>query len=63
VLGDALLPHLPRLILAVALIIFGFLLLMFGILAEMLTKIHYRGESPYRIQSVERGDDAEEPDA
>ncbi|WP_248517287.1 glycosyltransferase family 2 protein [Salinarchaeum laminariae] len=56
-LGDALLPHLPRLVLAVALILFGFQMLMFGILAEMLTKIHYKGEVPYRIQSVERGDD------
>lgn len=55
VLGDELLPHLPRLILAVALVIFGFQLLMFGVLAEMLTKIHYKGEAPYRIQSVERG--------
>jgi glycosyltransferase involved in cell wall biosynthesis len=63
VLGDALIPHLPRLILAVALIIFGFQLLMFGIMAEMLTKIHYRGESPYRIQSVERGDEADEAEA
>ncbi|AGN01353.1 glycosyltransferase group 2 family protein [Salinarchaeum sp. Harcht-Bsk1] len=56
VLGDSLLPHLPRLIFAVALIIFGFQLLMFGIMAEMLTKIHYKGEVPYRIQSVERGE-------
>ncbi|GAB3689024.1 glycosyltransferase family 2 protein [Salinarchaeum chitinilyticum] len=57
VLGDALLPHLPRLVLAVALILFGFQMLMFGVLAEMLTKIHYKGEVPYRIESVERGDD------
>jgi len=57
--GDALMPHLPRLILAVALILFGFQLLMFGLLAEMLTKIHYKDEVPYRIQSVERGADAD----
>jgi len=59
VFGDSLLPHLPRLILAVALIIFGFLLLMFGIMAEMLTKLHYREEAPYRIESVERGEPEE----
>jgi len=57
--GDALTPHLPRLIFAVALILFGFQLLMFGLLAEMLTKIHYKDEVPYRIQSVDHGGDAD----
>jgi glycosyltransferase involved in cell wall biosynthesis len=52
VLGDSLLQHLPRLVFVVALILFGLLLVMFGFLAEMIAKIHYREQSPYRIDST-----------
>jgi len=51
VLGASLAPHLPRLIFIVALILFGFQLVMFGVLAEMLTRVIYRRETPYRIES------------
>ncbi|ERG88903.1 MAG: glycosyltransferases involved in cell wall biogenesis [halophilic archaeon J07HX5] len=51
VFGASLAPHLPRLILTVALVLFGFQLVMFGVLAEMLTRVIYRDETPYRIGS------------
>lgn len=50
--GAQLTPHLPRLILVVALVIFGFQLIMFGFLAEMLIKNYYRDIDPYRISEV-----------
>jgi glycosyltransferase involved in cell wall biosynthesis len=50
--GVSLLTKVPRLLLAVALILFGGQLLVFGFLAEVLTKLYYRNEKPYRIQSV-----------
>jgi glycosyltransferase involved in cell wall biosynthesis len=50
--GVELLPRLPRLILTVALILFGFQLLMFGFLAEILTKIYYKDETEYRIKEI-----------
>jgi glycosyltransferase involved in cell wall biosynthesis len=46
---------LPRLILTVALVLFGFQMLMFGVLAEMLTTILYRNERPYRIERIHDG--------
>ncbi|MEM4781773.1 MAG: glycosyltransferase family 2 protein [Halalkalicoccus sp.] len=52
VYGIPLSPRLPRLILVVALVLFGFQLLMFGFLAEMLTKRHYADEKTYRIERV-----------
>lgn len=48
----SLLTKLPRLLLAVALILFGGQLLVFGFLAEVLTKLYYNDEKPYRVQSV-----------
>lgn len=45
-------PHLPRLIATVGIGVFGLLLFMFGILAEMLTKLHYENETPYRVRRV-----------
>jgi len=54
--GVSLAPeHLPRLIFIVALVLFGFQLIMFGVLAEMLTRVIYRDETPYRIESVYDG--------
>lgn len=52
VFGVELLPRTPRLILTVALVLFGFQLLMFGFLAEMLIKIYYKNESEYRIETI-----------
>ncbi len=43
-------PRTPRLMLVVLLITFGVQLLVFGTLAEMLTKQHYRDEPEYRIE-------------
>lgn len=54
--GQPLTPHLPRLILIVALIIFGFQLVMFGFLAEMFTKMYYRDDRTYRIETIDDGD-------
>lgn len=53
--GESLLPHLPRLVLTVALVLFGFQLVMFGVLAEMLTRLLYRDERPYRIRRTYDG--------
>lgn len=50
--GVELVPRTPRLILTVALVLFGFQLLMFGFLAEMITKLHYDGKKPYRVERV-----------
>jgi glycosyltransferase involved in cell wall biosynthesis len=52
VFGQSLLTELPRLILTVALILFGVLLLMFGFLAEMMTIIHYEDREPYHVERV-----------
>ncbi len=54
--GASLLPRLPRLILTVALVLFGVILIMFGFLAEMITMLHYRERTPYRIERVLVGD-------
>jgi glycosyltransferase involved in cell wall biosynthesis len=53
--GESLRPHLPRLVLTIALILFGFQLVMFGVLAEMLTRVLYRDEQPYRIERTYGG--------
>lgn len=45
-------PRTPRLMLIVLLTIFGLQLFVFGVLAEMLTKIHYRDRSEYRIADI-----------
>jgi glycosyltransferase involved in cell wall biosynthesis len=45
-------PRTPRLILISLLILFGFQLLIFGVLAEMITKLYYTNEEPYRIDTV-----------
>lgn len=50
--GVELVPKTPRLILTVALILFGFQLVMFGFLAEMMIKSHYRNDEPYRIETT-----------
>lgn len=51
-LGQSLLPRLPRLMLVVALVLFGLLMVMFGFLAEMITMLHYREREAFRIESV-----------
>lgn len=49
VFGVSLAPRTPRLILVSLLVMFGLQLLVFGVLAEMLTKLHYRDEREYRV--------------
>lgn len=61
VYGIELVPRTPRLILTVALVLFGFQLLMFGFLAEMLAKLHYCTEKTYRIERI-HGRDSEPTD-
>ncbi|WP_276256215.1 glycosyltransferase family 2 protein [Halomontanus rarus] len=58
--GAALTPHLPRLVLTIALILFGFQLVMFGVLAEMLSRLLYQDECPYRIERVDNGETPEQ---
>ncbi len=50
--GESILPHLAQLLLAVALVLFGFLIFMFGILAEMLSKIYYEDRKPYVVEKT-----------
>lgn len=50
--GEPLTPHLPRLLLVIAMLLFGLQLLTFGIIAEMLTRLRYRDERPYRIATT-----------
>ncbi|QLD84793.1 glycosyltransferase family 2 protein [Natronomonas halophila] len=45
-------PKTPRLILISLLILFGVQLFIFGVLAEMITKLYYKSEEPYRISEV-----------
>lgn len=45
-------PRTPRLILIVLLITFGFQLLIFGVISEMLAKLHYTDKQPYRINNI-----------
>lgn len=54
-LGVELLPRTPRLILTIALVLFGFQLIMFGFLAEMMIKVYYRDDREYRIESIHTG--------
>jgi glycosyltransferase involved in cell wall biosynthesis len=61
-LGQSLIPRLPRLILTVALILFGIQLVMFGFMAEVLVKLYYRDDTPYRIAEVVRGDEQDAPE-
>lgn len=50
--GESILPHLGQLLLSVALVLFGFLVFMFGILAEMLSKIYYEDRKPYVVEKT-----------
>jgi glycosyltransferase involved in cell wall biosynthesis len=50
--GVQLTTKLPRLVLVIALVLFGVQLFMFGFLAEMVTKLHYRDQEPYMIEEV-----------
>jgi glycosyltransferase involved in cell wall biosynthesis len=63
VFGVPLGPRLPRLILTVALVLFGFQLLMFGVLAEMLAKRHYADEKTYRIDRIHGREATDDPPA
>lgn len=45
-------PHLPRLILIAVLVLGGLLMLGFGLVTELLTRLLYRDERPYRVSEV-----------
>lgn len=52
-LGDAtLLGNLAKLLLSVGMVLFGSLLVIFGVLVEFMTKLYYRDEQPYRVETV-----------
>ncbi len=60
--GASLTPRTPRLLLSIGLVLFGFQLLMFGFLAEMIVKQQYRHDRPYRVRTtVGDGVTGEEP--
>jgi hypothetical protein len=52
VFGVSLAPRTPRLILISLLVIFGIQLVLFGFLAEIMVKINYKEESPYRVKEL-----------
>lgn len=52
VYGVSVLPRIAQLLLAVGLVLFGFLLVMFGFLAEMMTKIFYEERKPYVVKET-----------
>lgn len=51
-LGQQLGPHVPRLILVAVLVLGGLLLVALGVLSELLTRLLYRDERPYRVREV-----------
>lgn len=51
-LGQALGPNLPQLLLCVSMVLFGTLLVFFGVVLEYLGRIYYRDEREYRIDRV-----------
>jgi glycosyltransferase involved in cell wall biosynthesis len=59
--GASLVPKLPRLILVTAMVLFGLQLVMFGFLAEMVSKTHYEDRDPYRIGTIVTGDKPIDP--
>lgn len=50
--GVPLTPRLPRLILVIGFILFGTQLMVFGFLAEMVTKLHYSDKKPYHVDTI-----------
>lgn len=48
----SLLSKMPRLVLLVTFIMFGLQILIFGFLAEMITKLRYTDRKPYRVMEV-----------
>lgn len=50
--GVGLADKTPRLILVALLVLFGLQVVVFGVLAEMLAKLHYRDEREYRVDRV-----------
>lgn len=45
-------PRLPELLLAVSMVLFGMLTLMFGVILQVLTRMYYADEREYRVQRV-----------
>jgi len=52
-LGNPIAQHMPRLLLISLLVLSGLLVTGLGVLAELLTRLLYRDERPYRVAEVE----------
>jgi len=50
--GAALAPNLPQLLLSVGLVLSGMVVVLFGIVIQFLTRIHYSDRPEYRIERV-----------
>lgn len=50
VFGSPLLEHLPRLVIVGGMVLFGLQLVLFGLVAEFITKLYYREEDEYRVE-------------
>jgi len=60
IFGVPVLSEMAQLLLAISMVLFGFLLLMFGILAEILMKIYYSDRNNYTIESIEKSGEHKE---
>lgn len=52
VFGVAIAPKIARVVLAALLILSGLLVVAMGLLSELLTRLRYREEQPYRVERV-----------
>jgi len=50
--GAALAPNLPQLLLSVGLVLSGMVVVLFGIVIQFLTRIHYQDRPEYRVERV-----------
>lgn len=50
--GQALLPNLPQLLLSVGMVLFGALMIIFGVVIQFLTRMYYDDRPAYRVERV-----------
>ena len=50
--GGTLLGNLAKLLLSVGMVLFGTLLVIFGFVVQVLVRLYYDGERPYRVARV-----------
>lgn len=50
--GEPLMANLPQLLLSVGMVLFGLLLVMFGVIIQFLTRLYYEERKPYRVERV-----------